>query len=309
MGPLSFCYYKEGAIDLHLFSQFLISGVTIGILYCLMSLGINFIYGIMKVINWSIGEFFMIGAFIQYLLLTFWLPTEYWFIGILMSAMAVFVLGNLVQYVLIKPMFEGITDTKLEYATIVTISLSILLRNLAVVLGGPKVYSPPDYAGPSQLLTLPISGNRLIGLAGALIILFLFFIFIKKTWAGRAFRGVAQNRTGVQTAGINVPKYDMLAFGIGTALAGAGGALMAPVFLVHPLCGVTPTVRGFEVIVIAGLGSVPGIFIASLLLGLAESIGSAFISPSFADIYGFILLIIVLLIKPYGLFGKPERKV
>lgn len=280
-----------------------------GILYCLMSMGINFIYGIMKVINWSMGEFFMIGAFAQYILLTSFLGATYWYVGVVISALIVFFLGALVQRLLIKPMFVGIIEAKMEYATIVTIAMAIFLRNLAVLIGGPYIYTPPDYAGPTQILTLPISGNRLVALIGALFLLALFYYFIKKSWTGKAFQGVAQNRSGVQTAGVNVLKYDMLAFGIGTALAGAGGALLAPIFLVHPLCGLVPTVRGFEIIVIAGLGSIPGILVAGLTLGIAESLGSAFINPSFVDIYGFILLVIILSIKPYGLFGKAEREV
>ena len=296
-------------IDLHLFSQFLITGIIMGVLYCLMSMGINFIYGIMKVINWSMGEFFMIGAFIQYILLTSFLGANYWYVSVVISALIVFFLGALVQRLLIKPMFVGIIEAKMEYATIVTISMAIFLRNLAVLIGGPYIYTPPDYAGPTQILTLPISGNRLVALIGALFLLALFYYFIKKSWTGKAFQGVAQNRSGVQTAGVNVLKYDMLAFGIGTALAGAGGALLAPIFLVHPMCGLVPTVRGFEIIVIAGLGSIPGILVAGLTLGIAESLGSAFINPSFVDIYGFILLVIILSIKPYGLFGKAEREV
>lgn len=299
---------KGAAIDLHLFSQFLINGLIMGVLYCLMSMGINFIYGIMKVINWSMGEFFMIGAFVQYIVLRS-LGAGYWPIGILISTFCVFLLGMLVQRILIKPMFVGIIEAKMEYVTIVTISMAILLRNLVVALVGPKIYTPPDYAGPSQILTLHLSGNRVVALIGALILLALFFLFIKKSWAGRAFQGVAQNRPGIQTAGVDILKYDMLAFGIGTALAGAAGALLAPIFLIHPLCGLVPTMRGFEIIVIAGLGSIPGILVAGLALGIAESLGSAFINPSFIDIYGFILLIIVLSIKPYGLFGKPERAV
>ena len=280
-----------------------------GVLYCLMSMGINFIYGIMKVINWSMGEFFMIGAYVQYLLLTYIIGARFWFAGIIIAALIVFFLGAVVQRMLIKPMFVGIIEAKMEYVTIVTIALAIFLRNMAVLIGGPYIYTPPDYAGPTQLLTLPISGNRLVALIGALVMLAIFYYFIKKTWSGKAFQGVAQNRPGVQTAGVNVLKYDTLAFGLGTALAGAGGALLAPIFLVHPLCGMAPTVRGFEIIVIAGLGSIPGILVASLLLGIAESLGTAFIHPSFVDIYGFILLVIVLSIKPYGLFGKPERAV
>ena len=280
-----------------------------GMLYCLMSMGINFIYGIMKVINWSMGEFFMIGSFVQYLLLQYVFPVHFWYAGVIIAAVIVFALGAVVQHTLIKPMFVGIIESKMEYATIVTITLSIFLRNLAVAIGGPYIYTPPDYAGPTKLLTLPLSGNRVIALLGAIVVLGLFYYFIKKSWPGKAFQGVAQNRTGIQTAGVDILKYDMLAFGIGTALAGAAGALLAPIFLVYPACGLVPTVRGFEIIVIAGLGSIPGILVAGLLLGIAESLGSAFISPSFVDIYGFVLLVGILLLKPYGLFGKPERVV
>ena len=280
-----------------------------GVLYCLMSLGINFIYGIMKVINWSMGEFFMMGAYAQYLLVTYFFGARYWYFGIVVAALNGFFMGVIVQRILIRPMFIGIIEARTEYATIVTIALAIFLRNLAVALGGPYIYTPPDYAGSTHIGPLPVSGNRMVALIGALVLLALFYYFIKRTWMGKAFRGVAQNRVGVQTAGIDVLKFDMLAFGIGTALAGTAGALMAPIFLVHPMCGLVPTIRGFEVIVIAGLGSIPGVMIASLAVGLAESLGSAFINPSFTEIYGFILLVLVLLIKPFGLFGKEERLV
>jgi len=278
-----------------------------GTLYCLMSLGINFIYGIMKVINWSMGEFFMIGAYVQYLLVVHIIGVQYWYVCVVISGILVFFLGVLVQRTLIRPMFLGIIEARTEYATIVTISLAIFLRNLAILIGGPYIYTPPDYAGPIKILTLPMSGNRFVAVFGAVLLLALFYYFMEKTWTGKAFKGVAQNRTGIQTAGINVLKYDMLAFGIGTALAGAGGALLAPIYLVYPSCGLLPTVRGFEIIVIAGLGSITGVVVASLALGLAESIGAAFINPSFQDMYGFILLAIILLIKPMGLFGKQER--
>jgi branched-chain amino acid transport system permease protein len=299
-----------GPIDLHLFLQFLIAGVIMGILYCLMALGINFIYGIMKVINWSMGQFFMIGSYVQYLLITHLLGATYWYIGVLASAFSVFWLGLFVQRILIKPMFVGIIEEKMEYATIVTIALAILFQNMAVAIGGPRMYTPPDYYGSSvHLGPLPVSGNRFVALIGALIMLALFYYTMRKTWIGKAFQGVAQNRPGIQTAGIDVLKFDMVAFGIGTALAAAGGALLAPIFLAHPMCGLVPTVRGFEIIVIAGLGSIPGVLVASLMIGIAESLGSFFINPSFLDIYGFGLLMIILLIKPFGLFGKEERAV
>lgn len=294
-------------MDLNLFSQFLIAGVIMGVLYCLMSLGITFIYSIMKVINWAMGEFFMIGSFIQYLLLIHVIGIRYWYIGVVISAFFTFLLGVLFQRALISPMFRGIIGERTEYATIVTISMAIFLRNIAYVIGGPYIYTPPDYAPSTRIGTLPISGNRFVGIVGALILLGLFYYFLKRTWMGKAFQGVAQNRTGIQTAGIDVLRFDMGAMGIGTALAAAAGALLAPIFLIHPLCGTIPTVRGFEIIVIAGLGSIWGVIVAGLCLGVVESLGSAFINPSFVDIYGFGFLILVLLIKPFGIFGKEER--
>jgi branched-chain amino acid transport system permease protein len=272
-----------------------------------MSLGVNFIYGIMKVINWSMGEFFMIGAYVQYLMLLFVLGVRYWYIGVIVAAAGSFIVGIIVQKMLIKPMFVGIIEEKTEYATIVTIALAILLRNLAIMIGGPYIYTPPDYAKPTHIGPLPVSGNNFMAFIGTLVIFAVFFYFLKRTWFGKAFQAVSQNRTGVLTAGIDVLKFDMIAFGIGAALAGAGGALLAPVLLIYPLCGLIPTVRGFEIIVIGGLGSIPGVFVAGLSLGIVESLGAAFINPSFIDIYGFGLLMLILLIKPYGLFGKEER--
>jgi branched-chain amino acid transport system permease protein len=302
-----FLIKENRVIDLHLFSQYLIAGLIMGVLYCLMSLGINFIYGIMKVINWAMGEYYMIGSYLLYLLVTFFLGVNYWFVAVLLAAIAVFFLGAFVQVLLIKPMFTGAIGERGEYGTIVTIATAIFIRNLAVVIGGPYIYTPPDYAGPTHIGPLPISGNTLVALIGALILLSLFYYLIKRTWVGRALQGVAQNRNGIQTSGVNILKFDMLAFGIGTALAAAAGALLAPVYLVYPTCGLVSSVRGFEIIVIAGLGSIWGVLVASLALGVVESLGAVFINPAFLDIYGFILLVIVLLIKPYGLFGKEER--
>ncbi len=274
-----------------------------------MSLGVNFIYGIMKVINWSMGEFFMVGAYVQYLLIVFLLGVHYWYLGAFITTILILLLGIFVQKILIKPMFVGIIEEKTEYATIVTIALSILFRNLAIFVGGPYIFTPPDYARPTHIGPLPISGNNFIAFIGTIFILGLFFYFLKRTWIGKALQAVSQNRTGALTAGMNVLQFDMIAFGIGTGLAGAAGALLAPVLLVFPLCGVIPTVRGFEIIVIGGLGSIPGVFIAGLSLGIVESLGAALINPSFVDIYGFGLLVVILLMKPYGLFGKAERSV
>jgi branched-chain amino acid transport system permease protein len=185
----------------------------------------------------------------------------------------------------------------------------VLVRNLAIVLGGPNQYSPRDYAKPTTLLTLPLSGNRFVALIGAMVLLALFYLLVTRTWVGRALRGAAQNRVGIQTAGIDVLRLDMLAFGVGVAMAAAAGALLAPDFLVYPENGAISTFKGFEIIVIGGLGSILGSVVGGVLLGVIEALGSVFISPAYKDLYGFLLLIALLVLRPTGLFGERERTV
>jgi len=296
-------------VDLILFSQYVLSGVVIGVIYGLMALGITFIYSIMKMINWGMGEFYMIGSYVQYALIVNLVGPSRWYLALPLAMGAVFLLGLVVQRFLLRPMFVGGVERRDEYATIITIALMVLFRNLAIVLGGPNQYAPPDYARPVTLGTLPISGNRFVALIGTLVLLGLFYLVITKTWVGRALRGAAQNRVGIQTAGIDVLRLDMLAFGVGVALAAAAGALLAPDFLVYPENGAISTFKGFEIIVIGGLGSILGSIVGGVLLGVIEALGSVFLSPAYKDLYGFVLLIALLVFRPTGLFGERERTV
>jgi branched-chain amino acid transport system permease protein len=295
------------AVDSVLLSQYLLAGVVIGIIYSLMALGITFIYSVMKMINWAMGEFFMIGSYVQYALIVTALGPSRWWLALPVAMGSVFLLGLVVQRVLLRPMFIGGIERRDEYATIVTIAMMVLFRNLAIVLGGPNQYAPPDYARPVTLGTLPISGNRFVALVGTVVLLGLFFLVIKKTWIGRALRGAAQNRVGIQTAGVDVLRLDMVAFGVGVALAAAAGALLAPDFLVYPENGAISTFKGFEIIVIGGLGSILGSVVAGVLLGVIEALGSVFISAAYKDLYGFLLLIALLVFRPTCLFGERER--
>jgi branched-chain amino acid transport system permease protein len=294
-------------VDPLLASQYLLAGLVIGVLYSLMALGISFIYSIMKMINWSMGEFFMIGSYVQYALIVTVVGADRWWAALPVAMASVFLLGLLIQRLLLRPMYVGMVERRDEYATIVTIALMIFFRNLAIVVGGPNQYAPPDYARPVTLGTLPISGNRFVALVGTVVLLALFFLVIKTTWIGRALRGAAQNRVGIQTAGVDVLRLDMIAFGVGVALAAGAGALLAPDFLVYPENGSISTFKGFEIIVIGGLGSIPGALVGAVLLGVIEAFGSVLVSAAYKDLYGFVLLITLLVLRPTGLFGERER--
>jgi branched-chain amino acid transport system permease protein len=296
-------------MDATLLAQYVLAGIVIGVIYSLMALGITFIYSIMKMINWAMGEFFMIGSYVQYCLIATLLGPGRWWLALPVAMGSVFLLGLVIQRVLLRPMYVGGIERRDEYATIVTIALMIFFRNLAIVLGGPNQYAPRDYARPIMLGPLPLSGNRFVALVGTVVLLGLFFLVIRMTWIGRALRGSAQNRVGIQTAGVDVLRLDMIAFGVGVALAAAAGALLAPDFLVYPENGSISTFKGFEIIVIGGLGSIMGSIVGGVLLGVIEALGSVFVSAAYKDLYGFVLLIALLVFRPTGLFGERERTV
>lgn len=291
-----------------LLAQTLIAGVMIGVLYALMALGITFIYSIVKMINWAMGEFYMIGSYAQYLLIVYWLGPDLWWVAVPLAGLGVFAIGVVIEPILIKPMFTSGIERRDDYATVITIALLLLLRNLATGLSGPYQRTPGSNLPTVMIGDLPVSGARAAAFVCALAALALFYLILKKTWIGLALRASAQSRVGVQTAGVNVLRLDQAAFGIGVALAGIAGALLAPVFLVFPTNGIVTTVKGFEIIVIGGLGSLPGALIAGIMLGVVESLGTAFISSPYQNAYGFLLVILVLLIRPTGLFGERSRE-
>jgi branched-chain amino acid transport system permease protein len=288
--------------------QTLIAGLMIGVLYSLMALGITFIYSIVRMINWAMGEFYMLGSYIQYVVVAWLLGASLWWLAVIVSTAGTFLIGLLIEPILIKPMHEKPMERRDDYATIVTIALLLMLRSLAVAVVGPYQFRPETGLPVIWVGPLPQEGARVAASACALIALALFYLVINRSWVGLALRATAQNRVAAQTSGVDVLRLDAVAFGIGVALAGLAGALLAPVFLVYPTNGAVTTVKGFEIIVIGGLGSIPGALIGGLLLGVTESLGAAFISSPFQNVYGFLLVLLVLLIRPSGLFGERERE-
>lgn len=291
----------------HLLGQYVVQGVMSGVLYALMALGITFIYSIMKMINWAMGQFYTIGSFIQFLLIVHVFGVRYWWLAIPVSAAVVFLIGWLLEPVLIKPMFEKEIGRKDEYATVVTIALFLLLTGLATVLGGPHQRNPGTSVPDLTIGPLPVSGATFAAFAGALVAIGVFYLVIRRTWVGLALRSASQSRFAVQTAGVDVLRLDAVAFGLGVALSAIAGALLAPVYLVYPTNGTIVTTKGFEIIIIGGLGSIPGTLVAGVLLGLVEALGSALVSSNYQNVYGFVLLIVVLLLRPQGLFGERAR--
>ena len=289
--------------------MYALAGVVIGVVYSLMAVGITFIVSIMKIINWAMGEYYMIGGYIAFFLIVGVLGAELWYVAIPIVMGIVFVIGVITQILLLSPMYTARAEIKDEYATIITIALMILFRNLMVYIEGAEIRAPPEYFPTVVLGRLPISGTRVVAMVSALIIFALFYLGLKKTWTGQALQATAQSRRAVETIGVNPRKMDRLAFGIGVALAAAAGALLAPEFLVYPDCGEITVTKGFIIIVLGGMGSIWGAFIGGIILGLTETLGSFLLNPSWRDAYGLFLLVALLVLRPRGLFGEKEREI
>jgi branched-chain amino acid transport system permease protein len=296
-----------GDVTPQLLVQFTVSGAMTGVLYSLMALGVTFIFSVMRMINWAVGAFFVIGSFIEYLVLSRVLGPDLWFLGVFVSAVSVFGLGILLQQLLFRSGARGGGKQSDDYTTVVTIAILLFCRSVIGFLNGPYRHTPGSRVPNLTLGPIAVSGATLAAAAGGVLALAVFFFVLRRTWTGLALRALAQSRVGVQTAGANLGSLEMVAFGLGVALAAVAGALLAPVYLVYPTNDLVPSAKGFEVIILGGLGSIQGALLGGILLGVVESVGSALLPADYQNVYGFLLVIILLLFRPTGLLGERTR--
>jgi branched-chain amino acid transport system permease protein len=194
------------------------------------------------------------------------------------------------------------------YSLILTFILSIVLQNAYLLIFGPYPNKPPLWvSGATDVFGLFLYGNqRLAALVAGAAVIAVIFVIIKKTWFGRIIRAASQDREMAELNGVNTTRLNMLSFGLGCALAAAAGVILAPVFPVTPTAGVPVALTAFVVVVLGGMGSLWGCVVGGLVLGLVENMGAAFISTGYKNVFGFIILILVLLVRPSGLFGRTK---
>ncbi|MEE8290587.1 MAG: branched-chain amino acid ABC transporter permease [Candidatus Tectomicrobia bacterium] len=294
-------------MDIYLFSQ-LLNGLIFGLLYGLIALGLTIVFGIMRVVNFAHGELYMLGGYLLYFCtISLGLPP---LVGLPLSMVMVGLFGFLVERVLLRPVYTTRLERAEEYAIILTFGLSLLLQNSALWAIGPYELSPTSFWEGSKHVIgdLYLAGDRLFAAAAAVVLLVVTLLLVYKTWLGQALMATAQSRVGAAVVGINVIRMNVYAMGLAGMLAAAAGALIAPIFLVYPDVGAVPVVKSFVVIVLGGMGSIPGCILGALLLGVVESLGSVYIAVAYRDVYAFLVLILVLLVRPYGLFGHRERR-
>ena len=283
-----------------MFWQQLANGIVVGSNYALMALGLTLIYGILGIPNFSHGQLYMAGAILSYVLVKN-LSCGF-FLSVLVAMAGTGLLGIAVNRIAFRPLQEASHNVVL----IATFAVGIILENVALLLWGSSSYTTPTRYAQNilEIGSISLSQARVVVFVSAVILILVMERVIRRTTVGKAMRAVEQNRIGAAVVGINISRVYSATFAIGSALAAAAGALAGSIFTVETTMGNIPVVKAFIIVIIGGIGSVLGSIIAALLIGLIESLTAAYISSSFRDVFAFLVLIIVLLIRPTGLFGR-----
>ena len=286
------------------FVQFLINGISLGSVYAIIALGYTMVYGIAKMLNFAHGDVIMIGAYAVLTLLTGAGVNPY--LAVLLGMAICTTLGILIEKIAYKPL----RNASSSLAVLITaIGVSYLLQNTALLIFGANTKSFVN------IITLPalslaegelvITGTTIVTIIACIVIMVGLTLFVNKTKPGRAMKAVSEDRGAAQLMGVNVNATISLTFAIGSGLAAIAGVLLCSAYpSLTPYTGAMPGIKAFVAAVFGGIGSIPGAMVGGILLGIIEILGKAYISSQVADAIVFAVLIIVLLVKPTGLFGK-----
>lgn len=285
-----------------LFFQQFINGIMLGAAYSLVALGLTLIYGILHIPNFAHGHKYMWAAFTSlFLVVNF--HTNYW-VSLVIAMVVLGLVGAGIERLVYRPL----RNVPHINSFIAAIGLLLALESLSLIFWGADFRRFPTlYDKPIHIFGIAITLQRLLVIVASGLFIVLLQVFIKRTWLGATIEAVAQNPEGAQLVGISIDRVSSLTFGIGTALAAAAATLIAPIFLVYPTMGSMPNLKAFVVIIIGGMGSIPGAVIGGFMLGLIEALGGGYISTDYKDLFAFGALVTFLTLRPMGLFGKGVR--
>jgi len=281
----------------------LISGMILGSIYALMSLGLSLIWGILKVLNWAHGALFMFAAYITWFFI-YVLGFSY-LVSVFICLAILFLMGLALYYSLIKPFLQ---KPNFLLATIIsTLGFAVMSESIALILFGSrykKIESP--ISGSIIIGTSPITGGNFLILSASIITFIVIYLFLTKTKYGLALRAVAQNLDGARVVGINVDKIYAYTVGISAVLAAIAGILVSSIYFIEPHVGFIPMMKAFVAIVLGGLGSWKGTMIAAYVTGIIEAAASLLVGLMWALPTLFLMMMLILVIKPTGFFGYEE---
>ena len=289
------------------FLQYFINGISIGSVYAIIALGYTMVYGIAKMLNFAHGDVIMVGAYISFCV-TNYMGLPAW-VSIIAAMAICMLLGILIEGLAYKPL-RGASSLAV---LITAIGVSYFLQNAAQLIWGsaPKNFTSIVTFDPIKLFDgqLTITGEVIVTILASIVIMVVLTLFTGKTRMGKAMRAVSEDRAAAQLMGINVNNTISMTFAIGSALAAIAGVLLcSTVPTLQPTTGSMPGIRAFTAAVFGGIGSIPGAMLGGILLGLIETFSKAYLASQFSDAIVFLVLIIVLLVKPAGLMGKQVQE-
>lgn len=287
-----------------------LNGLGVGIILALIATGLTVIFAILKIVNFAHGELYMVGGYFGYFAIA-WLAIPPW-AGVPVAMVLSFFFAIAIERSLLTPLYKPTTERKSDYGVLITFGVSIFLRNFAIIVFGPFPLRPPSFwEGASEFGDLVITHDRLFVIAVGILILVALVAFLRYTPWGQALDAVSQSQESAAIVGIDAERAYMLAFGLGGALAGGAGALVGPIFSLSPSMGILPDVQAFVIVILGGMGSIAGSIVGGLGIGLAESLFTALIPDptrglSYSTAFGLVIVMIFMLIRPNGIFGRPH---
>lgn len=285
--------------------QTIVQGLLTGGLYALIGTGLSLIFGVMKVINFAHGDFLAIGMFITLALFKAFHLDPY--LSLLVAAPLGFALGFVIQ----RFVLSHLGDRLHEASMLATLGLGLIISNsLLLGFGAQPQNINVTYATRTmQLGGVQISIPLLVAGLGTLLAIVGLNALLYRTELGRAIRATAQNPLGAELQGVKTAHIQAIVFGLGVAFAAVAGVLLMPLLYAYPTVGENYTTKAFIVTVLGGLGNLPGAVVGGLVLGVIESLGAFYISNNYRDAYGLIAFLLVLLLRPEGLFGRTVKRV
>lgn len=281
-----------------LFQQ-IINGLTIGSVYSLVALGLTLVYGILHIPNFAHGALYMMGGYITYTMMQY-VGLHYW-LAIFVSIIVVGLLGVLMERIVFHPL----RNAPPIHDKIAAIGILLFLEALAqLIWGADYLGMNTPYGQVINLFGLTITFQRILIIIAAVVVMIVLYLFLRKTFMGMTVIAMSQNRDGANLVGINTNKVAMLTFMISGALAAIAASLASPINLIFPGMGHLVILKAFVIIIIGGMGSIPGAIIGGYIIGLTESLGATYISNDYKDLIAFMLLVAILSAKPTGLFAK-----
>jgi len=281
-------------------AQLAVSGLLLGGVYALISVGLTLVFGVIRLVNFAHGEFLMLAMYLTYFLFN-GLGIDP-LVAILLVTPALFVFGLVIEVVIIRRTL----DAPHVVQVFATLGLSITMQNLALFFWSANFRSVATWYSTATFLLGPVrvSVPRLVAFAVALLIAGIIHVFLRVTYVGKAIRATAQHRHAAMLMGINVQRIYLLTFAIGSACVGVAGALLLPIFPVYPGIGVDLILVAFVIVVLGGLGSVPGAMLGGLIIGVIETLSGFVVETNLKQAVYFILFIGILILRPAGLFGQ-----